>query len=120
MLRRIRAALAAFIAPEMIQTPAPDNTLTGGAHDQATALQTRDVDSLTVDRSTTHTGPTVTNNAHGPVGFQAGDVSGGIVNVGGTNSVANTALRHGATVDICGTHTGQRRQPVTISDDINY
>lgn len=109
MFDRIRAAIAAFIAPEMIQTPAAtaeeatDNT-TGAVCGQATAVQTRDISGdLTVDRSTTHTGPTVTNTNNGG---QTGDVSGGIVNIGGSNRFSGTAVGRGATVNNVGTNTG--------------
>ncbi|SHK97612.1 hypothetical protein SAMN05421803_1521, partial [Nocardiopsis flavescens] len=101
---RFRAAWRAAAAPDQPSTGA-DNTVNDVA-DQATSVQARDIDALTVDRSadyhgTVHQGGTTITGNTGPVHIGDGDQytdstvirqNEGIVNLGGTNTY------HGPTV----------------------
>lgn len=114
MFKRLRAAIAAFVYPELMnQTPAPTTAPTtdqtterpepqttnsiGTVSDHGTAVQARNISGpVTFDRSTTET-----TDIHN---------TGGIVNTGGTNSFTNTHIS-GSTV-----HNGHGNQTNNVTN----
>ncbi|MFE0270487.1 hypothetical protein ACFWZ7_25450 [Nocardiopsis alba] len=84
MFTKLRARLAAWIAPTTTATatPAPattDNSIAGGVHDSARVVQARDIATLNTGDTHTHTHTGPSTHHHGTVNALNGDVHGGNV-----------------------------------------
>lgn len=104
MFARLRAAWSALLGRTPHHTPTPHTTPTTntlGNVTDSTALLGRDFSGPITTGPThhgdVHHGPTTNNTAHGPVGVQTGNVTGGMFNVGGT--INGSAIGNGATVN---------------------